>query len=452
MRNFTTKLMAAFVGTIIGGFLLLYFLFNIFMANHIRAEVEQVFEMGVNMFDNLHEMPGNFTGWFVPMRQSLVQSSNFIILDHQNNVVSPFVPFLEEEEQREIVTFSEFFIANSEKFFGREIVRFHDEIGTYYLMTIEQNLLGTPILYLLYTDVTSIVEFQGTINRVLMALLVGLAVISLVISLTMSLEFRKSITALCRYSEIIGAGDFQKLPKKLNYTEFRILSSNMQKMAKMLATYENTQKQFFQNMSHELNTPLMSIQGYAEGILSDVFSEKQATKIILSESEKMRELVKGLLYVSRLDSGLVRSSVLYPVNIKNVVYDCCERLKIVADAANIQFDIHFSENEIFAETDDEKLEIALTNILTNALRYAKSQIKIDVLLAKDSLTIQIEDDGVGIAAADLPHIFERFYKGENGVSGLGLAISSDVVKSLGGEISAENVWGGGARFVVVLRV
>ena len=90
-------------------------------------------------------------------------------------------------------------------------------------------------------------------------------------------------------------------------------------------------------------------------------------------------------------------------------------------------------------SDTEKLERAIINILSNAIRHAHSKVEIRCDVSEKEIEIAIHDDGDGIDEKDLPHLFERFYKGENGSSGLGLAISKDIVTGLGGRITAENM-------------
>jgi signal transduction histidine kinase len=226
----------------------------------------------------------------------------------------------------------------------------------------------------------------------------------------------------------------------------------MDNMSNMLQAYENNQKQFFQNVSHELRTPLMSIRGYAEGIRENIVDKDTAVDIILSWESRMTDLVNGLLYISRIDEGLEAPKNTVSVDVKNLLFSCYERVKPVAAKAQKEITINAPDSDITINTDEEKLERAIINILSNAIRHAKSSVLISYKNIEDNLEISIQDDGDGISPKDLPRIFERFYKGNKGNSGLGLAISKDIVKSLNGKIRAENILvpDTGAVFTVVL--
>jgi len=183
----------------------------------------------------------------------------------------------------------------------------------------------------------------------------------------------------------------------------------------------------------------MSIQGYAEGILGDVFSHEKAAHTILSEGDKMKKLVDELLYISRMDSGLETSKSLYLTSVNNLLFDCHERLRAIAEKSNKRVLIETPENEVQINTDDEKLEIVIVNILSNAIRHAETEVRIACYANENGVEIRIQDDGPGVALEDVPHMFERFYRGTKGNTGLGLAISKGVIKNLGGSIHFENL-------------
>jgi signal transduction histidine kinase len=165
-----------------------------------------------------------------------------------------------------------------------------DDIGKYYLMATNADFHDIAVTYLVYKEVTSTIAFKDSMNQTLAVLLVGLAVVFIVIYVIMSTKFNAAIKRLCRYAEDIGNGNFSESRSKFKHAEFDRLSGSMTKMACMLQAYEDRQKQFFQNASHELRTPLMSIQGYAEGILEDIFSKEMAAEVILAEGARMPEM------------------------------------------------------------------------------------------------------------------------------------------------------------------
>ena len=197
------------------------------------------------------------------------------------------------------------------------------------------------------------------------------------------------------------------------------------------------QQTFFQNASHELKTPLMAIQGYAEGIQAGVMDTASAAEVILAESDRMTELVDELLDISKIDMGRQRPT-LSEMDIRELLYDSIRAVEPAVSAGGITITPDFPETPIMVSCDDTRLRRAVTNILSNGVRYARSELRLTCCADKRNVTIRIQDDGDGIAEADLPHIFERFYMGKSGKSGIGLALTKEIIHLHKGTIRARN--------------
>ena len=209
------------------------------------------------------------------------------------------------------------------------------------------------------------------------------------------------------------------------------------------------QQTFFQNASHELKTPLMAIQGYAEGIQAGVMDAGDAADVILEESDRMAELVEELLDISKIDMGRQRLT-LSETDIRELLYDGIRAVEPTA-ASSIAIVPDFPEEPIIVKCDDVQLRRAVTNILSNGLRYARSELCLTCRTDKRHVTIRIQDDGDGIAEEDLPHIFDRFYMGKSGKSGIGLALTKEIIHLHKGTIRAYN-GETGAVFEITLPV
>ena len=196
------------------------------------------------------------------------------------------------------------------------------------------------------------------------------------------------------------------------------------------------QQTFFQNASHELKTPLMAIQGYAEGIQAGVMDTGGAADVILEESDRMTELVEELLDISKIDMGRQRLT-LSETDIRELLYDGIRDVEPIA-AGGITIVPDFPEEPVMVSCDDTQLRRAVTNILSNGVRYARSELRLTCRTEKRHATIRIQDDGNGIAEADLPHIFDRFYMGKSGKSGIGLALTKEIIHLHKGTIRAYN--------------
>ena len=197
------------------------------------------------------------------------------------------------------------------------------------------------------------------------------------------------------------------------------------------------QQTFFQNASHELKTPLMAIQGYAEGIQAGVMDTGSAAEVILKESDRMTELVDELLDISKIDMGR-QPLTLSEMDVRELLCDSIRAVEPAAAGGGIAIVPDFPEKPVMVSCDDTRLRRAVTNILSNGVRYAHSQLHLTCRTEKRHVTIRIQDDGDGIAEADLPHIFDRFYMGKSGKSGIGLALAKEIIHLHKGTIRAYN--------------
>ena len=210
------------------------------------------------------------------------------------------------------------------------------------------------------------------------------------------------------------------------------------------------QQTFFQNASHELKTPLMAIQGYAEGIQAGVMDTASAAEVILEESDRMTELVEELLDISKIDMGR-QQLALSEMDVRELLYDSIRAVESAAAASGITIAPDFPEEPIMVKCDDTQMRRAVTNILTNGVRYARSQLRLTCRADKRHVTIRIQDDGDGIAEEDIPHIFDRFYMGRSGKTGIGLALTKEIIHLHRGTIHAYN-GETGAVFEITLPV
>ncbi len=196
-------------------------------------------------------------------------------------------------------------------------------------------------------------------------------------------------------------------------------------------------ERFFQNASHELKTPLMSIQGYAEGISANVVDPRIAAAVIMEESDRMANLVGEMLSLSKIDSehfALRRD----PFDLRELLYDCMSSLEGQAQRRNLTLDPCFPNQPVIVAGDEEQLRRVFLNLLANAVRYAASTIQVECVVQGRRAVVVVRDDGAGVPEEDLAHLFERFHAGPKGETGLGLALAKEVVELHKGTISAEN--------------
>ncbi len=201
---------------------------------------------------------------------------------------------------------------------------------------------------------------------------------------------------------------------------------------------EQEEKQhFFQNSSHELKTPLMAIQGYAEGISTGITDASSGANVILQESDKMSLLVEELLTISKLDAHAYQLNC-NNCDIRELLYDCMLALEPIQKEKNIQITHLFPDAPILIYGDEEKLTRVFKNVLLNGITHSIQTVIITCKQEGNNAIVQIKDDGPGLAPEDLPHIFDRFFTGKNGNTGIGLALAKEFVQLHKGKITAYN--------------
>lgn len=256
---------------------------------------------------------------------------------------------------------------------------------------------------------------------------------------------------LCREAERIGGGKFYGIEPAFSLAELEDLRAAMNRMSDRLERSDRQQRDFFQNVSHDLRNPLMSISGYAQGIEQGVFrSPGEAAHTILEESTRLTELVNRLLTLSRLEV-MQPDSEMGTVCVAALLEDGIDRFYGLAMKKGVSLVLAPMDETLSIRGEEELLGQALDNLLSNAIRYAKTTVFVEAAGNPEGIHITVADDGKGIGAKDLPHVFERSYKGEGGNYGIGLAIARTAVQKMNGELTAANRPEGGAVFTMQFK-
>lgn len=287
------------------------------------------------------------------------------------------------------------------------------------------------------------------INFLLIGIMAIVTIVGAILASRIARGVTKPIQEISRYSRRITEGDYSPIKAETTAVELEALCADLNKMSQALQDREQSKVDFLQNFSHDLRTPLMSIQGYAEGIVTGVFDE--ATKpasIIANESIRLKHLVDQLITLSRLESTQVNLHK-DELNLYDFLNLLIERYEGLATKEHKHIALNCSKS-LSIKTNEDHLDKIISNLLSNAIRYAKTHVVVDVTSDDATVFIQIQDDGPGVPKALLPHIFDRFYKGEDGNFGLGTAIAYTAAEKIGGTIEAENHLHG-ALFKVTLH-
>ncbi len=218
------------------------------------------------------------------------------------------------------------------------------------------------------------------------------------------------------------------------------------RLGKTIEAAQEIKQSFFQNASHELKTPLMAIQGYAEGIQTGVLPVKESTDIILEESDRMTLLIEEMLALSKIDSAQTKPDFAEQDAIQ-IVQSVLSSFAPVFENGGKELKCELGDEAIVL-CDERQLRKAISNLVANAFRYCKTAVFVECSEKNGNLVIKVCDDGDGISKEDEAHIFDRFYTGKKGNSGIGLALTKEIVKMHGGKITSYNA--NGAVFEIVL--
>ncbi|MCI6007819.1 sensor histidine kinase [Oscillospiraceae bacterium LCP25S3_E10] len=213
---------------------------------------------------------------------------------------------------------------------------------------------------------------------------------------------------------------------------------------------QEIQQRFFQNSSHELKTPLMAIQGYAEGIKMGVVDPEDSADVIMMESDRMTSLVEEILLVSKIDAHYFKLNFAV-LDIREVLYDCLSSLEATQRMKGVEIIPKFCDKPMNVKCDEYQMVRAFRNIVANGLKHCKNKITVICQPESKKVSIRFVDDGSGVEKKDLPHIFDRFYKGSNGGTGIGLSLAAEIIHMHNGKIIAYNSIDG-AVFEVILPI
>ncbi len=222
-------------------------------------------------------------------------------------------------------------------------------------------------------------------------------------------------------------------------------------------------KDFVANVSHELRTPLTLLQGYAEALMDNFGEdpEQQAdlVRIIHDETLRMRRLVNELLDLAQMESGHFSMRMEY-IELSSIVRRVAKKFHGVIQERGLQLLVESDPTPLQVRGDADRLEQVLTNLIDNALRHTKQgSISIWTEAADQQAVIRVRDTGEGISEADLPFVFDRFFKadkarirtgGTGGGTGIGLAIVSSLIRAHHGEIGVQSSLGVGTTFTIII--
>jgi two-component system sensor histidine kinase BaeS len=267
----------------------------------------------------------------------------------------------------------------------------------------------------------------------------------------------RPVRQMTRASRAIARGNYDQRIDAHGSDEIGQLARAFNEMASEVGRSQRAMRQLLGNVSHDLRTPLTSIQGFSQaivdGMAADAEETKQLASVIHGEAEHMGALVDDLLYLSRIESGEL---ILQPeqVDLDGLLTAATRRLRFQAESNEVTVRLAIAAGSI--QADGRRLEQVFANLLDNAIRFAPagSEVLVRSYRAGDRVGVEVHNGGEPIAEHDLPHVFDRFYQGDparkRGHAGLGLAIVHELVHAHGGEVGVQSAVDSGTTFTVWL--
>jgi signal transduction histidine kinase len=275
--------------------------------------------------------------------------------------------------------------------------------------------------------------------------------LSALVGMALARQVANPVRRLTAASEAMALGDFDQRVEVDRDDEIGRLARSFSAMAQRVGERDTQMRTLLANVSHDLKTPMTSITGYAQSLGDGTASPEDTERIgnvIREEAEHVNRLLGDLLYLAEIDAGqlVARQEA---VDTRALLARCVRRVEPAAEAKEIDITLSMLDGSSLEGVDGEKLERALTNVLDNAVKFTPARGTVAVTSRGDNGVHEFEvaNSGAAIPEDDLPHLFERFFRGDrsrriSGGSGLGLAIARELVELSGGAISARNTPGG----------
>ncbi len=240
-----------------------------------------------------------------------------------------------------------------------------------------------------------------------------------------------------RERELERKREHEMMKLEAEHEKERLALEAERERAEDAARAQAEREKLFRDISHDLRTPLVSIIGYADGIKRGIMKDpKSAAAVIVREGNRMQRLLESGLTLSKLDSNAWKINKML-ISVDELIDEQVEVLKKLDDKKRLTFVKKEDSKDIMLSTDPDLLIRIIQNIVSDCMRYAETGVEIK-LTAQEYVTIIISDDGPGVSPEDLPHLFEPYYKGDDGKYGIGLSVVSSAAKYLGGGVTVKN--------------
>lgn len=324
-------------------------------------------------------------------------------------------------------------------------------------------------------SITDSADSQGRVHVMAKDLFISAFVILISVALVVGLWVYRSIAVplvkLKKATQNIKEGNLDFVLDVEGKDEFSELCQDFEEMRRRLkesteekSLIEKENRELISNISHDLKTPITAIKGYVEGIQDGVASSPEKLdkyiRTIYNKANDMDRLIDELTFYSKIDTNRIPYTF-SKINVAEYFWDCVEEVGLDMETRGIELGyFNYVDEDVLVIADAEQMKRVINNIIGNSLKYLdkkKGIINLRITDDGDFIQVVIEDNGKGIAAKDLPYIFDRFYRTDSsrnsskGGSGIGLSIVKKIIEDHGGRIWASSKEGIGTEIHFVLR-
>ena len=298
-------------------------------------------------------------------------------------------------------------------------------------------------------------------NQALTLAAISAALLALVVGFLLARTLTRPLHMLTQATEKMAGGELGQQVNITSRDEIGKLAESFNRMSREVARANTLRKQMTADIAHDLRTPLTVIAGYVESMRDgDLAPTPERLDTIYAEIDRLQHLVADLRLLAHTDAGEL-SLNLQSIHPKNLLENAAAPFKLSAEQKGITLRVDAEENLPEIQADESRMNRVLSNLISNALRHTPSGGSVSILATRSnrSVILSVEDTGEGIPPADLPHIFDRFYRADKSrtdadgaSSGLGLAIAKALVETHGGRIRVTSVIENGTSFEIELPI
>jgi two-component system sensor histidine kinase CssS len=309
--------------------------------------------------------------------------------------------------------------------------------GDLFYINLIENPANENQWIVLYISMSTLANLKSSLNLILFLIMIFMLIVAMLIIYFVASSMTLPLTQLAAFATSVGKGKRVADDHEFHEKELIELQNAMNTMVNDLDEQEQANRHFFQNISHELRTPLQVILAQSEAFQYDFVSKEHTLEVISGQGERLKSLIEDLLVLSRLEAHAVDVMV-QSIDVRDLIEEISSSMNVLLQERNLSMEYHFPATPSIIKMDESSLHKIFTNLLTNALRYAKSKIIWDVVEKVDSVEVTISNDGEMISEEFKDVIFDRFQKGDKGHIGIGLAIVKAVIEHYGGSIRVDS--------------